>query len=169
MRFTVQARKTFTTPLSASEVITAINRLINTKSKFLFILPSQYFGYVNTKEFNLGGHKGDRFGIFSPRIKGGILAEKPTTIEIRFVIPYLTTFFFLIIPITFSLVAAFTDQMTINGVVREPELSERIGFAFLGVFIPAPIFYISTIWPLKRVEAHLIDALKLEKKKAASE
>lgn len=54
--------------------------------------------------------------------------------------------------------------MTINGVLRAPELSERIGFSLLVTLVPAFLFYINTIWPVKRVENRLIAALKLESK-----
>ena len=163
MQLPFKLRKTFTTSLSPSEAAGAIERLLNTKSKFFFILPSQYFGYITAGEFSLRGQKGDSFGLFSPRIKGTIRSENPTTIETRFVLPYLTPFFYLIFPIVFLPTAFFTDEMTINGVLREPELLERIGFAFLGS-TPVLMFYLATIWPLKRVEAHLIKTLKLQEK-----
>lgn len=54
--------------------------------------------------------------------------------------------------------------MTINDVHRAPELSERIALSLFTLFVPSVIFYMNAIRPLKKVEAHLRKALKLEDK-----
>ena len=157
-------RKSFTSSLSASEAMNNLGQLLSTKSKFLFFSFHEQVGAINGNTFTLGTHFGDPFGLFSPKIKGIIRAENPTIIDTRIVVPYSFIIFYLFVQI-FSLPIIFSaEEMTINGVSRVPAVYERIGVALIIICIPALTIFIATILPIKRIEAHLAQVLKLKEK-----
>ncbi|AYB31498.1 hypothetical protein [Chryseolinea soli] len=155
-------KKTFTTSLSATEATTALSKLLNSRSKFLFFSFVRCFGSISGNEFTLRTPNRDRFGIFHPKIKGSIHPENPTMINTRIVPPYLVICIYLIFLVYGLQVIFYTDKMTINGVSRVPELSERIDVALLVIAVFSILLYVNIIWPLKRLEAYLKAALKLE-------
>ena len=127
-----------------------------------------HVGSFNGNAFTLGTHFADPFGLFSPKLKGIIRAENPTIIDTRIVVPYSFIIFYLFIQI-FSLPIIFSaDTMTING-VSEYYVYERIGVALLIIWIPALIIFITTILPIKRIEAQLARVLKLKEKYLATD
>ena len=85
-------------------------------------------------------------------------------VDLRIVIPYFLIFFYLTFAIAF-IVLAFVNEMNINGVVREPELWERFGFALSGLILPPIAFYHTTLRPIKIIEARLKEKLLLVQKR----
>lgn len=155
-------QNTFTTILSPSDVRSSIQQLFDTRSKFLFFSIKRYSGSINRNEFTLRAHTGDYVGMFlmAPKIKGYIHGENPTMVDLRIVIPYFLIFFYLSFAMAF-IALAFVNEMNINGVVREPELWERLGFALSGLILPSIAFYHTTLRPVKLIEARLKEKLLL--------
>ena len=148
--------------LSSSEVRNAIHELLNTKSKFLFFSINSFFGSVDGREFSLRAHTGDRLGMFlmAPKIKGSIVGENPTTVALTIVIPYFLIFFYGIFGVAF-ISLAFVNEMNINGVAREPNLFERLGFVSAGLVFPLIAFYYTTLRPIRLLEARVKEKLLL--------
>lgn len=94
LRFKI--KKTFTSPLPAAEATASLQELLNARSKLIFFTFATNFGSISGNEFTLRIHKGDRFGIFSPRIEGSIHSENPTIVNTQVVIPYLIIGFYLV-------------------------------------------------------------------------
>jgi hypothetical protein len=168
MRWPFKLRKTFTSSLSASDAIENVEGMISSKFKILFFSFKEHVGSINGNTFTLGTHIGDPFGLFSAKIQGIIVAENPTTIETRIVVPYSFIIFYLFIQI-FSLPIIFSaDEMTINGVSRVPDVYERIGVASLVIWIPALTIFIITFLPIRKIEARLTQVLKLKENHSAT-
>jgi hypothetical protein len=102
--------------------------------------------------------------LMAPKIKGYIHGENPTSVDLRIVIPYFLIFFYLSFAIAF-IALAFVNEMNINGVVREPELWERLGFALSGLILPSIAFYYTTLRPVKIIEARIKEKLLLVPKR----
>ena len=54
--------------------------------------------------------------------------------------------------------------MTINGVLREPTMNERIGWALFIIGVPALIYYLNCIRPLQKLHRVLKNKLGLEER-----
>lgn len=164
MRLPFQIVKTFTTIHSREEVISFVRERLNRKSKVFFISSSDYVGSIKGKEFKLYKNFNARSGRANPKIKGTIVSENPTTIEIRISPHYLRVLFFMIFPCAFIPAAILSEQITINGVLREPELFERIEFGLFGGGGPMIWCYFDSIRPIKETELWITEKLKLEEK-----
>jgi hypothetical protein len=68
----------------------------------------------------------------------------------------------MIFPCVFIPSAILSDQMTINGVLRKPELIERIGFGLFGGGGPMIWCYFDSIRPIKEAELWIVEKLKLK-------
>jgi hypothetical protein len=158
-----QVSKTFTTSLKRDEVINFVRERLNKQSKVLFISSKDYVGSINGRNFNLYKNFNSRYGGSNPKIKGTITTENPTTIDIKIAPHYLRIAFFMIFPIVFIPAAILSDQMTINGVLKEPEISERILF---GLFGGGPMIwcYFDSIRPIKETELWIKQKLGLIEK-----
>ena len=159
-----QTVKTFTTHLSKDEVIGFIRERLSRKSRFLFITTSDYVGSIEGRTFNFYKNFNARYGRSNPKIKGTISTENHTTVEIKISPHYLRVLFFLIFPCVFIPTAILSDQMTINGVLREPELIERISFGLIGGGGPIIWCYFDSIRPIKKAEVWITEKLKLKVK-----
>jgi hypothetical protein len=159
-------QNTFTTVLSSSEVRSEIQKFIDAKSTFLFFSVKTYSGSISGNEFTLRARSGDYISMFlmAPKIKGNILGENPTTVNLRIVFPYFLIFFYLAFAIAF-IALAFVNEMNINGVVRAPELWVRIAFVVSGLALPPIAFYYTTLRPIKLFEARLKEKLLLVRKR----
>lgn len=97
-------------------------------------------------------------------IKGKVTREDRTVVDLKFHLPIIPAFFLLVLPLMF-LPSFFTmDEMTINGVLREPTMNERIGWALFFIGIPALLYYTNFIRPLQKLHRVLKNKLRLEKK-----
>lgn len=164
MRLPFQIVKTFTTSYSKDEVIGFVRERLNRKSKVLFISTSDYVGSIEGRTFQLYKNFNSRSGPAYSKIKGIVLIENPTTIEIRITPHYLRILFFMIFPCVFIPGAILSNQMTINGVLREPELIERVGFGLFGGVVPMIMCYFDSIRPIKKTEQWITEKLKLKEK-----
>lgn len=158
-------RRTFTSPLSVSEAQRAISSLVVQKNTLFFFFNDTRRGSVHTQEF-IFRRRG--FAIFEPAIQGYVMAENPTTIELRLIMPLLKICFYSLFPLIILPVIFYPDEMTINGITRVPLLSERIEFSIIAIGGPALIFFFNVILPLKRLEYRLIKALRLERNHEAA-
>jgi hypothetical protein len=121
MQLPFQLIKTFTTSLSSDEVLAFVKERLNRKHKFPFLSSNEYIGSIDDSSFNLYKAFNSKYGRSNPKVSGTIISDNPTTIEIKISPHYFRVLFFLTFPLVFIPGAIFSDQMTINGVLREPE------------------------------------------------
>ncbi len=164
MKLPFQTVKTFTTTLSKDEVIGFVRERLNRQSKILFISSNDYVGSIDGRSFKLYKNFNGRYGRSNPKISGTITTTDPVTIDIKISPHYIRLLFFSIFPIVFVPAAIFSDQMTINGVLREPEMSERLFFALFGGGGPMIWCYLDSIRPIKETELWIKEKLKLTEK-----
>ncbi|HEY0655883.1 MAG TPA: hypothetical protein VGD65_22260 [Chryseosolibacter sp.] len=156
-------KKTYTTHLSPDQVKSAILELLATKSTFIFSWP-EYPGKLQGLDFSISNNillatKSTP----RPGVKGKIIpSETATVVELRPRIPILETFLCCIFPIIFISVMITTDEMTINGVVREPTLVERIFFSFFSIAIPGIVFGLIILLPISSMTRTLMQKLQLQ-------
>jgi len=86
--------------LTREEVLTRIDDLLRSKSKFLFFSRHQYFGEVSENEFTLIRQKFDWWGMMSSRLKGRMFNEGGTIIRTRITIPWAIVTIFLLVTVT---------------------------------------------------------------------
>ena len=161
MRLPFQVKKTFLTTLSKDEVIGFVMERLSKRSKFLFLSSKVYVGSIKGTTFNFYRNFDRKYGRSNPKILGTILASDPTTIDIVISPHYFRILFFLIFPMVFIPAAILSEEMTINGIIREPTLSERITFALFGGGMPTIWCYFDSIRPIKQTEYWIREKLKL--------
>ncbi len=168
MKLPFQTVKTFTTILSKDEVICFVRERLNRRSKFLLFSSNDYVGAIESKRFKFYKSFNTRHGRANPKIKGTIVNENPTTVEIQIAPHYLRVLFFMIFPCVFIPTAILSSQMTINGVLREPEMLERIGFGLFGGVGPMIWCYFDSIRPIKETELWIRQKLMLKENTVSS-
>lgn len=161
MRLPFQVVKTFTTQYSREEVLAFVQERLNRKSKLLFISFVEYIGSIKGATFSFYKNFNPSHGLSNPKIKGTILSESPTTIKVQISPHYLRVLFFLLFPCVFIPAAITSDEITIDGVLREPELFERILIGLFGGGGPLIFCYFDSIRPIKKAERWITDKLKL--------
>ncbi|MBA4055952.1 MAG: hypothetical protein C0490_14655 [Marivirga sp.] len=123
------SQKTFTTSFSEQQTLDAIQGMLSSKSKILFFTIRHYFGHLKGQEFVFSTYNGYQTRLLVPMVKGKVTNDDRTVVDLKFQLPIIPTFFLLVLPMMF-LPSFFTiDEMTINGVLREPTMNERIGWA----------------------------------------
>ena len=162
MKLPFQIVKIFTTRLSSSEVMSSISNLLDEKSKFLFIPLNDNIGSIARNSFQFYKTYNIRSGPANPWIKGVIVMENPTTIEIKISPHWHRVIFFMIFPVIFIPTAFLDSQMTINGILREPTFLERIAVVLFGGIGPIIWCYLDSIRPIKIAENWIKDRLMLE-------
>jgi hypothetical protein len=158
------SRKTFTTSLSEEQTMRAIQEMLSSKSKILFFTIRQYFGHARGKEFTFSPYDGFQTRILVPMVKGKVTHDDKTVVDLKIHLPIIPTFFLLVLPLMFIPSFFTMDEMTINGVLREPTTTERIGFALFMIAVPSFLFYLNFVRPLRKLQNALQDKLKLEEK-----
>jgi hypothetical protein len=159
---------TFTTLKSQAEVSSVINELLATKTKVIFFSVRHYAGSVTNNEFTIGKYITGSSEFVTMKVRGQVFSGNPTMVNLRFGMP-----FAIVMMVTFFTVAsgfaAFTtltiDEMTINGVLREPSTAERIFFSLFCSAIPTIIFYFNFIFPTQKLQRVLEEKLQLERKR----
>jgi hypothetical protein len=164
MKLPFQIRKTFTTALSEDDIIKFVRERLNRRHRLLFLSSPEYVGSIDGKSFKIYRNFDARYGRSNPKVHGTIMSSNPTTIEIKVSPHYLRILFFSIFPIVFVPAAILSDQMTINGVLREPELSDRIFCALFGGGGPTIWCYFDSIRPIKETEDWITEKLGLKEK-----
>lgn len=133
------------------------------KSKLLFTSFRELHGSVRGAEFDISQSK--RSSWFAHRIIGQILSESQTVIKLTFSFPLLIVILFCIMPaiVIIQAVSAIwmSDVATINGVLREPALSERIMFSLFIIIVPAVLVGAILFYPLILLRKRLKNELRL--------
>jgi hypothetical protein len=76
-------------------------------------------------------------------VKGTVTYNDQTIVDLKFQLPIVPAFFQLVLPLIF-LPSFFTiDEMTIDGVLREPTMNERIGWALFFIAVPSLLYYLN--------------------------
>ena len=96
-----------------------------------------------------------------PMITCEIEKEKPTIVKLIIEPYYQDIVFFMILIVAFISGAIFFDEITINGILKKPNLFERFLFS-LGGIIPGIWCYIGFIRPIKRTEKWIVERLNLK-------
>jgi hypothetical protein len=162
--FSFKPRRIFTTSSSQEEILNTVRSMLSSKSKILFFTSRHYFGNVEGQKFAFTTYSGFENRFFVPMVKGQVTSESPTIVHLNFQLPILPAFFLLVFPLIF-LPSFFTlDEMTINGVLREPTMNERIGWALFFIGIPAFLYYVNFVRPLQNLHYVLKNKLSLEEK-----
>jgi hypothetical protein len=131
------SRKTFTTSFSEQQTLNAIQEMLSSKSKILFFTIPHYFGHLKGQEFVFSAYNGYQTRLLVSMVKGKVTHDDRTVVDLKFQLPIIPALFLLVLPLIF-LPSFFTiDEMTINGVLREPTMNERIGWALFFVGVPA--------------------------------
>ena len=96
-----------------------------------------------------------------PLVTCKIEKENPTSVELIIKPYYQNITFFMIFVVTFISVAIFCDEITINDVLKKPDLFERFLIS-LGGIIPGIWCYIGFIRPIKKTEKWIVEKLNLK-------
>jgi hypothetical protein len=142
--------------------MTAVQDMLSSKSKVLFFTIRHYDGYANGLEFRFFPYKGYRSRLLAPVVKGQVRNDHPTVVDLEFQPPIIPAVFLLVFPLMFLPLFFSTDAMTINGVLREPTMNERIGWGLFFIGVPASIYYLNFILPLLKLHRVLRKKLRLE-------
>jgi hypothetical protein len=158
--------KIYTTLLSPDQVKTILLDLMSIKGKFLFYSWKEYPGSLAGANFHISNLIFDYTNLTRPNVQGKIrpmpVGQKiETIVELKSGIPFFTLIFYGLFPTFMIPIMILTDEMTINGVLREPTVLERIGFSLLSFGVPGVIFYFTTLLPISRMKNTLVDKLKL--------
>ena len=162
MRKPFSVDKYYTTHLTKDQLVQEIANLTTEKKygglrvdKFITSFGIDGFS-IKRKTYGL-----DRFilGRYSA-IEGIFISEKPLTINLRIRPSYLPIIFFSFFTIMVIGSAIFAEEMTINGVLKVPTVSERFLFGLLAV-IPGLWCYFGYIRPVKKAENWIVQLLHL--------
>lgn len=161
MRLPFQIKKTYSTPFSQQEILHFVQNRLNGNTRQSYFSSGNYMGSIKENRFKLKKKRFSKNSPSYPQIKGSIIADKPTEITIKITPSYLVMLFFLVFPLIFLPVAIFSDEIRINGVLREPKLYERFLIGFLAL-LPLILGYFKVIRPIKQTEAWIKKKLLLE-------
>jgi hypothetical protein len=158
------SQKTFTTSFSEQQTLNTIQGMFSLNSKILFFTIRHYFGHMNGQEFVLSTYNGYQTGLLVPMVKGKVAHDDQTVVGLKFQLPIIPTFFLLVLPLMFIPIFFTVDEMTINGVLKEPTMNERIGWALFSIGVPALLYYLNCIRPLQKLHRVFKSKLKLEER-----
>ena len=153
----------FVTTLSQQETMNIVHKMLSLKTKVLFISVANYFGTATGTEFIMFTVNSFRVRHFVPIVKGHVMRGEPTIVELKSELPVIPAFFLLVVPVIFLPVFFTMDKMMINDVLREPSLSERIGWSLFFISIPLIIFYMNYVRPLQKLRGELKRHLALKR------
>jgi|GEM_PF-5453451 len=157
----ISSRKTFTTTLSVEQAIEAVQEMLSSRQQVLFFKPKQYSGKINGKEFNIAFSTGPHIRFMTSAIAGSMKTADSTIVELKYQIPIIPMVFFMLISLA-SIPYDTLRELTINGVLREPTSWERFVFAFFSVGVPAVLFVLHYLHPLRILQRELRKRLRLE-------
>jgi hypothetical protein len=161
--FPFDIRRTYTTSFSQEEVLAIVSELLSSKSKFLFFSVRKFFGRVKGGKFQVSmNHSTSR--LLVPVVKGQMLEGKPTVVELILKLPIIPTVAMTSAFLVLGIGLLTSDQMTINGVLREPTSEERVIFIGLIIAIPTVVFYFTILRPLQELRSELKKRLRLQEK-----
>jgi hypothetical protein len=143
-----------------------INDIINSQGneKLLYGLRiDKFYTEFKTNEFKIYR---ESFGVDFflenyPLITSKIMSENPTKLEVEIKPNYFNIAFFGLFVVGFILGAIFLNEIEINGVLKNPNLLERLLFS-LGGIIPGIWCYIAFIRPIYKTEKWFVEKLDLK-------
>jgi hypothetical protein len=158
--------KIFTTSKSEREVAGDIIELLDAQTKVFFFSMRQYNGSMANNKFIIGQYVGGPAKYASTKLKGEVIPGNQTVVKIK-----LSLHFLIVIIVTLFMLSGgyggyivmTTQEMTINGVLREPLPHERILFSMLFIVVPAIVLYFNLIFPIQNLQRVLEEKLKLER------
>lgn len=156
--FTYQA--TLTTALSADEVAARMTEHNNQRNNVQYAWSFRYFGTVDRAGFSLRA-QWDRKEKNYTKVKGKLLSENPTTLELTITPGYLGLVTMLAFIILFFTVVMSTDQMRLNGVLRTFDFMTRLKIGGGISLALLAYLYFKTILPVGRAKRWLIKHLEL--------
>jgi hypothetical protein len=156
--------KLYTSEYSADQVKTIILELLAAKTKILFFSFKTHYGTLKDGQFKFSAYNTELV-MLSPTVKGKIFGENRTVVEIKDGIPIVMLLFYSLFPAFMIPMMWLSDEITINGVLREPTILERIGFSIFSIGVPGVIFFFNTFLPLRRLRGTLKEKLKLYEKR----
>lgn len=150
--------------MSAQQTLTVVEEMLASKSKILFFTIRHYFGHLEGQEFLFSTYNGYQTRLLVPVVKGKVTYNNQTVVDLKFQFPIIPAFFLLVLPLIF-LPSFFTiGEMTINDVLREPTMNERIGWALFFIGVPSLLYYLNFVRPLKKLQTVLKNNLRLEER-----
>lgn len=154
---------TYTSELTNSEILEYIEN-IGTRKKFKGIEVDKFYSEIAANSFILNGQS---YGLdfitkTYPIIYCRIEKEKPTTLELKIVPNYSNIGFLLLFTVLFISFVIFMTEIEIGGLLKKPDLSERLLFAIPGIITGLYCYY-NFIKPIKQIEKWIVETLKLEK------
>ena len=164
MKLPFEIEKSYTTYLTTEEVMNFIRGRLKKRKDGLFGGSLMYFGSLQENSFRFYKVFNARTGPGNPTIRGTITEGSRTTIAIRITPHYFRILFFMLFPCVFIPEAILMDSMSVNGVLRVPDSSERIWVALFGGVGPLIWCYFDSIRPIHITEKWLKSKLKLEEK-----
>jgi len=153
----------YSTNLTKEQVIEVLNNL-DIQKQFRGLRTDEFIVETTDSGFMVGRNTSglDGFTLEEyPVIEGVFTCDKPLTINIKIKPSYSTIVFFSIFVFIFIPVGLFSDEMTINHVLREPTIFERLLFAGVGSIIPGLWGYFGYIRPVKKAKIWIIEKLQL--------
>ena len=151
----------YATHLTQDEVLSRIEQMLTRKSKILLFCTKQYAGAVKDNQFTLSRHKGDPWGLFTSQLKGKVQSQNGTIVSTRTTMPLVLIAFYAVLTLMTLWVLAGADQLTVNGVTRAAEITDKIIIALMTSIVPACVIFFVAILPAKKIEGTLIRNLEL--------
>lgn len=158
----ISSRKTFTTTLSVEQAIEAVQEMLSSRQQIFSFKLKQYSGKINGSEFSVAAKTLPDFGFLKPGIEGSIKAQERTVVELKRHLPIIPMSPFIIVLFVAVPSILLDEQMTINGVLREPTAWERYGFAFLMPATVVALFLGIYLPPIRSLQNELRKRLRLE-------
>jgi hypothetical protein len=152
----------YRTDLSKEEVLKRIEQLLKTKSRFLFFEAHRTFDTVSYDKFTLTRQRFDWWGMMSSRLHGSVLNANGTIVHTRITVPSLIVTIFSFITLTSLFAILKSNEITVNGEIRQADFSLKAMMVLLGVVFPACMIFAVAILPAKFTERKIIKILNLE-------
>ncbi|MEO8515352.1 MAG: hypothetical protein ABI426_01340 [Flavobacterium sp.] len=153
--------KKYNTLKTKEEIYDIINSLKD-KVEDGFIV-DKFYSQIKNNEFEIYR---ESFGIDAflehhPLITSKILNENPTKLEVKIKPNYRNLAFFGIIVVTFISGALFMTEITINDVLKKPDIYDRLLFSLCGI-ISGIWCYFGFIKPIYKTEEWVVEKFELK-------
>jgi hypothetical protein len=162
MPFPFSLQKDYTSSRTSEELMAVLTRVQPNRKWLQFYPVDNYSAEIRGTGFLLRPADPARNLPAMPRIKVDITHAHPTIVHVTITPNYFLIAFLLVFPIVFIPAALFSDDWTINGVHRAPELTERLMLVLGAGGMPMLLCYVAAIVPIKKAKAWLVDKLALQ-------
>ena len=155
-------KKCYKSELSAQEIFRYIEHLKQKESGFWKLRNKVYDVQSSGGDFVLKKRGGNTNGPAYPLIKGQIQEGECVLVNLDIKPSYGGLVFCAIISLVLLLAIISHDEMTINGIPRKLDLSDRLFWAMFSIGAPAILCYLKDIRPVMAAENWLIKKLSLK-------